>query len=72
MPSEPWEVIGTDLIGELPESGGFNAISVVMDKFTKQLRLNPTHMSLTSEGMAKIYCDHIFRLHRLPRKIIHD
>ena len=69
---EPWEVIGTDLIGELPESGGFNAISVVTDKFTKQLRLNPTHMSLTSEGMAKIYRDKIFPLHGLPRRIIHD
>ena len=72
VPSEPWEVIGTDLIGELPESGGFNAISVVTDKFTKRLRLNPTHMSLTSEGMAKIYRDKIFPLHGLPRRIIHD
>ena len=29
-------------------------------------------MKLTSEGMAKLYCNHVFHLHRLPKKIIHD
>ncbi|THG95630.1 hypothetical protein EW145_g7922 [Phellinidium pouzarii] len=32
----------------------------------------PTSTKLTAEGMAKIYCSHIFWLHGLPRKIIHD
>ena len=32
----------------------------------------PTSMSLTSEGMAKIYRDKIFPIHGLPKKIIHD
>ncbi|OCB89288.1 hypothetical protein A7U60_g3544 [Sanghuangporus baumii] len=27
---------------------------------------------LMVEGMARIYRDHVFRLHGLPRKIIHD
>ena len=71
-PTEPWETIGTDLIGELPESGGYNAISVTVDHFTKRVRLVPTHMSLTSEGMARIYRDRIFPIHGLPRKIVHD
>ena len=35
VPLEPWETIGTDLIGELPEARGYNAIAVVTDKFTK-------------------------------------
>jgi hypothetical protein len=72
IPTEPWETIGTDLIGELPEAGGYNAISVFVDHFTKRLRLVPTNMSCTSEGMAHIYCDRIFPLHGLPRKIVHD
>ena len=29
-------------------------------------------MSLTSEGMAKVYQDKIFPIHGLPKKIIHD
>ncbi|KAF8828867.1 hypothetical protein HHX47_DHR3000770 [Lentinula edodes] len=55
VPSEPWEIIGTDMIGELPESGGYNAISVFVDHFTKRLRLFPTHTTITSEGMARVY-----------------
>ena len=72
IPSEPWEVVGVDMIGELPESGGYNAIVVITDKFTKRLRLIPSHITLTSEGMAKIYRDNIFAIHGLPRKFIHD
>lgn len=72
VPSRPWEVVTVDLIGELPESKGFNAICVVVDRFTKQIHLVPTHTTLTAEGMAKIYRDNIFRLHGIPRKIIHD
>ena len=72
VPSEPWEVIGTDLIRELPEAGDYNAISVFVDHFTKQLQLFPTSMSCTSEGMACIYHDKIFPIHGIPRKIIHN
>ena len=35
IPSEPWEVVGTDLIRQLPESGGYDAISVFSDHFLK-------------------------------------
>ena len=72
IPSEPWQIIMVDLIGELPESGGYNAISVFVDKFTKRLRLVPTNMSLTSEGTARMYRDKIFSQHGIPRMIIHD
>ena len=70
--SKLWKVVGVDMIGELPESGGYNAIVVITDKFTKRLRLVPSHITLTSEGMAKIYRDNIFAIHGLPRKFIHD
>ncbi|KAF8829214.1 hypothetical protein HHX47_DHR3000714 [Lentinula edodes] len=72
VPSEPWEIIGTDMIGELPESGGYNAISVFVDHFTKRLRLFATHTMITSEGMARVYRDKVFPIHGMPRKIVHD
>ena len=72
IPSEPWEVISVDLIGELPESRGFNAICVIVDRFSKQIHAIPTNTELTSEGMAKIYRDQVFRLHGIPRKVISD
>ena len=61
-----------DLIGELPESNGYNAICIVVDWFSKQIHAIPTTTNLTAKGMAKIYRDHIFHLHGLPSKIIHD
>ena len=63
VPSEPWQVISVDLIGELPESQGYNAICVVVDHFTKQIHVLPTNTTITSEGMARLYRDHVFKLH---------
>ena len=72
VPSEPWQVISVDLIGELPESQGYNAICVVVDRFTKQIHVLPTNTTIILEGMAKLYQDHIFKLYSIPQKIIHD
>ncbi|KAL5498856.1 hypothetical protein ACEPAH_1374 [Sanghuangporus vaninii] len=68
----PWQIVTVDLIGELPESNGFNAICIVVDRFSKQIHAIPTMTKLTAEGMARIYRDQVFRLHGLPKKIIHD
>ncbi|KAL5537297.1 hypothetical protein ACEPAF_1120 [Sanghuangporus sanghuang] len=68
----PWQIVTVDLIGELPELNGFNAICMVVDRFSKQIYAIPTMTKLTAEGMARIYSDHIFQLHGLPQKIIHD
>ena len=38
----------------------------------KQAHLIPTSMTFTAQGMAEIYRDHVFRLHGIPKKIIHD
>ncbi|KAL5482963.1 hypothetical protein ACEPAI_9558 [Sanghuangporus weigelae] len=72
VPEAPWQIVTVDLIGELPESNRFNAICVVVNRFSKQIHAIPTTMKLTAEGTAKIYRDHVFCLHGLPRKIIHD
>ena len=61
-----WEHIGVDLIGELSEAGGYNAIAVFVDRFMKCLQLFPTHMSLSAEGMAKMYRNKIFPIHGIP------
>lgn len=71
-PTQPWEVISTDIIGPLPESNGYNAILAVTDKLFKMVHLIPTRAELTSEGLAKLYRDHIWKLHGLPKKIISD
>ena len=48
VPNEPWEVITTDLITQLPESQGYNAICVVVDRLTKRAHFYP----LTNKFLA--------------------
>lgn len=71
-PSKPFKKICTNMVGELPEAGGFNAIVTISDMFTKCTRFIPFHTLLASEGMARIYRDQIFAQHGLPRAIVHD
>ena len=56
----------------LPKSKGFNAICVVVDRLTKQRHLTPCTTTITAEGLADLFCDRIFRYHRLPEMIVSD
>ena len=64
--------MSVDLIRPLPPSNGFDAICIVVDRFSKQMHAVPTHTTLTAEGMAKIFRDQVFRLPGVPRKVVHD
>ncbi len=71
-PRGPWSVISVDMISPLPESKGFNAIMVVVDRFTKKAYFIPTNTTLTSNGVAVLFRDHIFREHGILEKVISD
>jgi len=47
-----------------------DAIVVIVDQFTKMICLKATMMNISSEGMVKIYRDDIWKLYRIPRKIL--
>jgi len=49
-----------------------DVIVVIVDRFTKMIRLKATTTNVSSEGIAKIYRDEIWKLHRIPRKILSD
>jgi len=72
IPTQPWEHISVDIIGPLPESVGNNAILVVVDRFSKMIKVVPTNTEVTSLGVARIFRDYIFRSYGLPRKVISD
>ena len=38
----------------------------------KMIRLKATIMNISSEGIAKIYRDKIWKLHKVPRRILSD
>jgi len=49
-----------------------DAIVVIVDQFTKMIWLKATTTNISWEGMAKIYRDEIWKLYRIPRKILSD
>ena len=66
----PWQEISIDIIRPLPKSNGMDAIVVIIDWFMKIIRLKVTTTNISSEGIAKIYKDNIWKLHGIPRKIL--
>jgi len=70
IPQGPWQEISIDIIGLLPKSNGMNAIVVIVDRFTKMIRLKTTTTNVSSERIVKIYRDDIWKLHGIPRKIL--
>ena len=72
IPERRWQVVTTDLIPSLPESHGFNAIWVAVDRLTKRIRIAPTTTEVDSVGIARLFRDHVWRNHGLPDQIISD
>ena len=72
VPDHRWQVISVDMIGELPESRGNNAILVVVDCFSKCIHAIPTVASLDSEGIARLFLENVWQHHGLPNEVISD
>ena len=49
-----------------------DAIVVIIDQFTKMIQFKATTANILSEGIAKIYRDNIWKLHRVFKKILSD
>ena len=61
-----------DFIVELPESNGKDAIMVVVDSVTKRSHFISTVTTLSAAGTAQLYLHHIWKHHRLPKKVVSD
>ena len=72
IPEGPWQDISIDMIGPLPRSNGMDAIVVIVDRFTKMIRLKATTTSISLEGIAKVYQDKIWKIHGVPKTILSD
>ena len=72
IPERPWTHISVDMITGLPLSQGQDSILVVVDRFSKMAELVPTSGELSSEGLARIYRDTIWKNHGLPDNVISD
>lgn len=67
-----FEIIAMDLIVGLPPSEGYDAIFVVIDKFSRAAILTPTTSNYTAESLAKLMFSQVIRRGWIPSKIISD
>src|SRR5258707_1315839 len=72
VPDRHWQVISIDMIGELPDSKGYNAILMVVDRLSKWINAVPTVTSLDSAGVAWLFLEHVWCHHGLPEEVISD
>jgi hypothetical protein len=68
----PFLHISTDLIAPLPDSDGFNAILVIVDKTSKKALFVPTNDTLTSQGFADLLVTHWIRHFGFPKTVTSD
>jgi hypothetical protein len=76
VPHRPWQSIGIDFVGPLPESsnrsGTFDMICVIIDHLTSMIHLTPTKQTYGARHIAEVVFDTVYKLHGLPEKIISD
>src|SRR5258705_9030113 len=60
------------MIGELPDSKGYNAALMVVDCLSKWIHAIPTVTSLDSARVTWLFLEHIWHHHRLPEEVISD
>ena len=72
IPEGPWQDISINMIGPLLRSNEMDAILVIVDRFTKMIRLKAMTTNILSEGIAKVYRDKIWKIHGVPKTILSD
>ena len=72
IPSRKWAHVTTDLITDLPESTGFMAIAVFVDKLTKMVHLVGCKKEVIAMEYAQIFVNNVFWLHGLLEVITSD
>jgi len=72
IPERPWTYISADFITKLLLAQRYNLILVVVDRLTKMVYFIPTIEKTLAEGLAKLFRNNVWKLHRLPKSIISD
>ena len=67
-----WEHISANFITDLPLSHGFDAILMVIDRFSKEGELIPCTKTCSALDTAKLFMHNMCKHHGLPRSITSD
>jgi hypothetical protein len=71
-PERKWSQVTTDLVTDLPDSEGYTAVAVFVDRLTKRVHFAPCTKEVTASDYARIFVETVFRHHGLPDVIISD
>ncbi len=72
IPSRPWTHISINMITELPEINGYDAIIMIVDQISKEIIPIACSTELSSEGWVKILHDEVYAKHGMPQVVISD
>ncbi|OWZ13892.1 Gag-pol [Phytophthora megakarya] len=65
--------ISMNFITDLPRTKReVDSIWVVVDRLTKRCHFVPTTKKVTAEGVARLFIEHIWKLHGMPTNIVSD
>ena len=72
VPEGPWEVITIDLITQLLSSNSYDAICMIVDRFTKHTHFYAITNEFSAKDLVRLLYDRIYPLHGLLLQIISD
>jgi hypothetical protein len=61
-----------DFMVSLPPSRGFDAIMVVVDRFSKMAHFIPTKDEVAAQEIRRLFFTHVFKHHGLSKDIVSD
>ena len=70
IPHQIWDDITMDFIEGLPNSNGYYAILVVVDRLSKYAHFSPLKHPFTAKSVAALFVKDIVHLHGMPRSIV--
>ena len=69
---KPWIHLMVDFITKLLLVAGKNVILVVCDRLSKMIYFMAITERTLVEGLARLFRDNVWKLHRLPKSIVSD
>ena len=73
VPSAPWESVSLDILTGLPATPeGFDAVVVFCCRLSKMVHFVPCRKSIDAPQLARLFVDHVFKLHGLPANLVSD
>jgi hypothetical protein len=73
VPDGRWTEVSMDFVGPFPETPrGYNAVLVMIDRFTKRAHFAATRTDVSAYETARLFLHNVVRLHGMPMSIVCD